>query len=285
MKNKVKNSIALVWNLMDNIGLFSYFWFFSMSGVFFGFVMGNFLPFILLPLNLWRESFATTSLYLGYILGCFIALKMYVNLIKKNELYDFDTDLFSFIRLRKLPIGTIMLLFVLGLSVRPTVAGTSIIGSIGVFTSTEMTFMTVLLIIVCSIVIEPIIRELIFRTIILRKLKSKYNIKLAIVVQGLLYGIFNLSPLYFFYGIIICFAVLWTGSLLSGIIISAAQSYSLLIRAMLDVGFGDYQLYKFGGNYALVLKTVVFIVVIFLLYKNRNNDAFDEKSTYFTEKW
>lgn len=76
--------------------------------------------------------------------------------------------------------------------------------------------------ILSNIIIVPIAEELIFRSVIFNKLKTKYSIKSSIIIQGIIFGVIHLSinriPYAIIMGIILGFIVQKTKSVYTGII-------------------------------------------------------------------
>lgn len=207
----------------------------------------------------------------GYMLGMMLALKIFRSMAR-GENY-----IAQHLKPNRLPAKTVFLLIILGLTMQPLTPGPSLGLAFGsVF---EISFFLAPLVLLGVVVLEPIIIETMFRCIICRQLKQRFSVLAAVVVQGVLYGLFSIDPLYVFYGIILLLAVLWSGILYAGIIVHGASKYYLLLNYSL---VGNPNVYAFRTNLQVVaLLALLFILALWLLFRTRRYNALDNNNPYF----
>ncbi len=119
---------------------------------------------------------------------------------------------------------------------------------------------------VCVTLFIPIFEEILFRGIILNDLKNKINVNAAIILQGVIFGIYHFNTVQSIYagifGIILGFIYIWTGSIIATIIGHITFNISGVI--IMPHLFNVYQQYTdqfgIGGG-------IIFIFIFFIYYK------------------
>lgn len=88
----------------------------------------------------------------------------------------------------------------------------------------------ILSIIPAVVIMGPIMEEIIFRGLILRELRKNLPITAAIIIQGVLFGIYHLNMLQSIYtafiGIMLGFVFAWTGSIWASIIVHVFSNFT-----------------------------------------------------------
>lgn len=141
-----------------------------------------------------------------------------------------------------------------------------------------------------AIIIGPITEEFMFRYIIVNRLKGILSSNNKIIfVQALLFGVFHFNfaqgSVAFFVGIVCMLVVLWTGNILSGIIVHAANNaLSVVLMYFGDIFVSDRNYYGMSVttlfNYGIILISLFSLVLMYIIYKNRKFDALSRKNPY-----
>lgn len=88
--------------------------------------------------------------------------------------------------------------------------------------------------------IAPFIEEVIFRGVIFRALKKNFDIAIAIVVQGLLFGLVHMNGIQVVYatliGIVCGYVVYRAGSIWSGVVIHAVNNCISCLCTYMNIG-------------------------------------------------
>ena len=148
------------------------------------------------------------------------------------------------------------------------------------------------------IVLAPIMEELIFRGIILNSISKSINIRWAIIISSLLFGIVHISPVYIIViglsAIMTAWIVIKTNSILSGIIIhfinnSLAASFYLLKRIGLLIYFQNLNLAIKWGISIFILIFSILMMIFGIIWLLRNLDLNSQRpitfiSNYFRKK-
>lgn len=132
----------------------------------------------------------------------------------------------------------------------------------------------VLLLILNAGIAAPFIEEIMFRGIIFDELERKISLKLTIIIQGLLFGLYHLNIVQGLYasvlGIFLGLSLVWTGSIWAPILIHLGNN---LFSIFLGVSGIEYMLDGLNPIVMWLISIIAVFVVLPLgmkyLYKNR----------------
>ncbi|MDQ2086926.1 type II CAAX endopeptidase family protein [Herbivorax sp. ANBcel31] len=115
-------------------------------------------------------------------------------------------------------------------------------------------------------ILFPVLEEVVFRGFIFSELKKNMNVIWAVIIQALLFGLVHLNIVQgtyaFFLGIILACVYIWTKSIWAPIIVHIVfNSYSVLANEYPQIG--EYNVFT------LVASTILVVLTILLIYKNR----------------
>jgi membrane protease YdiL (CAAX protease family) len=121
-------------------------------------------------------------------------------------------------------------------------------------------------------VLGPILEELLFRGAITKILLKKYKPAKAIILSGLIFGIFHLNPVQVVVAALVGFVFAWmyykTKSLLPGIVMHIVNNSTSVYLATKypDV---DYLNELSGDNYTLYLGIAMALMILLVLYMEK----------------
>ncbi len=119
--------------------------------------------------------------------------------------------------------------------------------------------------IACIAIVGPVLEELIFRGAITRALLARYNPTTAIILSGVIFGVFHLNPAQvvsaMLYGFLIAWMYYRTASLLPCILIHVINN-SLSVYLMLNYPNVKTMNELVGGNQTYYLLTGIFAVIL-----------------------
>jgi membrane protease YdiL (CAAX protease family) len=131
---------------------------------------------------------------------------------------------------------------------------------------------------ICVGVLAPVFEELLYRGIVLNKLRSGFSIFGAIIIQALFFGIVHMNIVQgtyaFLIGIILGYVVIWTGSLYSSIILHVViNSFSTIMSNMQikDIEY-NYLITSIGAG---VLLTVIGLRLIYVMRKDDMDEVIE----------
>lgn len=140
--------------------------------------------------------------------------------------------------------------------------------------------------ILCIALLGPILEELLFRGAITKVLLGKYSPAKAILISGLLFGIFHLNPAQIVNACFLGFFLAWlfykTRSLIPGILLHILNN-SLAVYLNLKYPEAE-ELPDLVGSTELIIYLVIFTLLFFLSLKKLNDYKIsDIKNTTITE--
>ena len=117
----------------------------------------------------------------------------------------------------------------------------------------------------------PIFEEILFRGLILNEIKDNYNIPLAIILQGLMFGVFHGNMLQFLYasflGIILGVIYIWTKSIYSCIL--CHMIFNILGSSIVPIIINSTS--KFAYLYLIIGLILVGIILINMIKESTHN--------------
>jgi membrane protease YdiL (CAAX protease family) len=126
----------------------------------------------------------------------------------------------------------------------------------------------------CVGILIPISEEILYRGILLNKLRNGFTISIAIIIQGILFGISHMNFIQGIYAFIIGaffgYIVIWTGSLLSSIIMHiVVNSMSVIISNtnQLNMGYNNMLILTLVG----IIISIISMRILYLDRKEANN--------------
>jgi membrane protease YdiL (CAAX protease family) len=126
----------------------------------------------------------------------------------------------------------------------------------------------------CVGILIPISEEILYRGILLNKLRNGFSISIAIIIQGILFGISHMNFIQGMYAFIIGaffgYIVIWTGSLLSSIIMHiVVNSMSVIISNtnQLNMGYNNMLILTLVG----IIISIISMRILYLDRKEVNN--------------
>lgn len=140
-------------------------------------------------------------------------------------------------------------------------------------------------------ILSPIIEEMMFRGVMLNKLK-RYGDKVAIITTAILFGLFHANFSQFFYavalGMIFAYVALKTGTIKYSIILHIVVN--IMGGVILPAAIGDGSNIVVAGCVGLVLLAIVIIGLVLLIKNRKNISLLDgeiklEKGTAFKTIW
>lgn len=135
--------------------------------------------------------------------------------------------------------------------------------------------------ILCIAVLGPILEELLFRGAITKILLRKYRPVKAVVISGLVFGIFHLNPAQVvsatFIGILFAWLYYRTKSLVPGILIHILNNSLFVILRMQYPGVEDGS--ELLGQTAFAAALVLFILLFFISYRKLSSYKLVETNT------
>lgn len=224
----------------------------------------------------------------GWAIGILLSLWVYRIFIGRNEDYGDGSQSLKF---KRLSSKTILLLVFLGFAKRSislyTIAAIHFISPKAVESfnnhlspTSNGNFIIILLIVV---MVGPLLEEIMFRSIVVKRLNKFFRPIGVILIQALLFGIFHLNLVQGVYsflgGIVYVLVVLWTGSLYAGIIVHASYNFFILV-----VGQINFELYSglfLIHNYFTHGMAIIIIPILWWIYKNRDHNALDKENPYY----
>ncbi|MDR5659405.1 type II CAAX endopeptidase family protein [Serpentinicella sp. ANB-PHB4] len=127
-------------------------------------------------------------------------------------------------------------------------------------------------------IVVPIIEEIIFRGLVFSELKKHLSLKVTIVIQAALFGLYHMQLIQgvytFLFGILLGLVYVWLKSIWAPIILHALLNLSSIIMV-------EYASPDFFNNYlfiSFIISVVVTVSVFTYLYKNKVEavDSFEE---------
>ncbi|GKX30617.1 hypothetical protein SH1V18_30970 [Vallitalea longa] len=128
--------------------------------------------------------------------------------------------------------------------------------------------------IICVGILSPIFEELLYRGIILNKLRTGFSVFGAVMIQAIFFGIGHMNLVQgtyaFLIGIIFGYVVIWTGSLYSSIILHITIN-------VLSAVITNVQIQNMDFNYLItiivtgVLLTIIGLRIIYAMRQNEEN--------------
>lgn len=253
--------------------------FFSIVGTYYLLCFWIPIPLINIALKVLKFNRDTLEMFFWGV-GMILTIIWICNILKikmKNLVYN---------SLKALPkFKVIMLLILLGFLLR----GTTELMSEGVsllFIKSTQRFSeqysnhigsSIFILTIISVLFAPITEEFIFRFVIMNKLKGILSkTQSIIIVQALLFAIFHfnlaLGSINFFTGIIYALVVLWTGNIISGMIVHCANNMlSIIIMYLNYKSFFCKYYYNISATvfyrYALILILIFFFVLLYFIYR------------------
>ena len=140
-------------------------------------------------------------------------------------------------------------------------------------------------------ILSPIIEEMMFRGVMLNKLR-RYGDKVAIITTAILFGLFHANFSQFFYavalGMIFAYVALKTGTIKYSIILHIVVN--IMGGVILPAAIGDGSNMVVSGCVGLVLLAIVIIGLVLLIKNRKNISLLDgeiklEKGTAFKTIW
>lgn len=140
-------------------------------------------------------------------------------------------------------------------------------------------------------ILSPIIEEMMFRGVMLNKLK-RYGDKVAIITTAILFGLFHANFSQFFYavalGMIFAYVALKTGTIKYSIILHIVVN--IMGGVILPAAIGDGSNIVVAGCVGLALLAIVIIGLVLLIKNRKNISLLDgeiklEKGTAFKTIW
>ena len=140
-------------------------------------------------------------------------------------------------------------------------------------------------------ILSPIIEEMMFRGVMLNKLR-RYGDKVAIITTAILFGLFHANFSQFFYavalGMIFAYVALKTGTIKYSIILHIVVN--IMGGVILPAAIGDGSNIVVAGCVGLVLLAIVIIGLVLLIKNRKNISLLDgeiklEKGTAFKTIW
>ena len=140
-------------------------------------------------------------------------------------------------------------------------------------------------------ILSPIIEEMMFRGVMLNKLR-RYGDKVAIITTAILFGLFHANFSQFFYavalGIVFAYVTLKTGTIKYSIILHIVVN--IMGGVILPAAIGDGSNIVVAGCVGLVLLAIVIIGLVLLIKNRKNISLLDgeiklEKGTAFKTIW
>ena len=140
-------------------------------------------------------------------------------------------------------------------------------------------------------ILSPIIEEMMFRGVMLNKLR-RYGDKVAIITTAILFGLFHANFSQFFYavalGIVFAYVALKTGTIKYSIILHIVVN--IMGGVILPAAIGDGSNIVVSGCVGLVLLAIVIIGLVLLIKNRKNISLLDgeiklEKGTAFKTIW
>ncbi|MCT4688702.1 CPBP family intramembrane glutamic endopeptidase [Vallitalea sp.] len=127
-------------------------------------------------------------------------------------------------------------------------------------------------------ILAPIFEELLYRGIVLNKLRNGFSIFGAVMIQAIFFGIGHMNLVQgtyaFLIGIILGYVVVWTGSLYSSIILHIViNSFTTIISNMQGKEIGYNYLLTFIGTG--VLLTIIGLRIIYVMSEKKENDIIE----------
>lgn len=121
----------------------------------------------------------------------------------------------------------------------------------------------------CVGILIPICEEILYRGILLNKLRDGYSVFVTIIIQSILFGISHMNVIQGMYafvlGVFFGYIVIWTGSLLSSIIMHIViNSISVIISHTDQLNMGGYSMLPFT-----VVGIIISVIGIRILYLDR----------------
>lgn len=123
---------------------------------------------------------------------------------------------------------------------------------------------------ICAGIFIPIGEEILYRGIVLNKLRNGFSIFTAIIIQAILFGISHMNVVQgvyaFVLGIVFGYVVIWTGSLYSSIILHIIiNSLSVIIANMGELNIGYNNMITFTS-----IGLLLSIIGLRILYMDRH---------------
>lgn len=212
----------------------------------------------------------------------------------------FKKDLKDYKYFKTLKVESILLLFLISYLILPTVGLLSLIGNyfvgnqvgemIGEFTkgySNNFIALTISLAILPSI-----FEEIAMRGIVLNYFKD-YNVHIAAIINGILFGIFHLNFgqfIYtFFLGIIFAYSVMYTKSIFAGVFLHFLNNFrqvSYLMNLSNAEISGEIPLPTIGELLVLIIVSVITMGIVVLIFKRikKISSYVDDKKEAFEIK-
>lgn len=132
----------------------------------------------------------------------------------------------------------------------------------------------------CFLLVGSVFKEILFRGLIFNELRDKLPVALAVIIQGLMYGLlfFNLNVPLSVYGFLgaVLFVLLyiWVKSLWAPVIAQASCQGIMYILMMT----GDSVLNKSTANPVIVISLVIIVAgMIYVMKDNKAKEAIEEK--------
>lgn len=127
-------------------------------------------------------------------------------------------------------------------------------------------------------ILAPFFEELLYRGIVLNKLRNGFGVFGAVMIQALFFGISHMNLVQgtyaFLIGIILGYVVIWTGSLYSSIILHIViNSLSTIISNIQGKNIGYNHLVTFIVTG--VLLTVIGLRIIYMMRENKENEIIE----------
>ena len=224
------------------------------------------------------EAIMVTHIPISMIVSAVVAFFIYKKMLKKKK-----RDIFEVCRFNKLSWDKVMVSLAAGMAF---VFLSTIVVNLLSMLATEtvenhegfmdgiMQGSTILLFLTIGIV-APLIEEIMFRGIIFDELEKKLSLKLTILLQGLLFGLFHMNLVQGAYasvmGIFLGLSLIWTGSIWAPILIHLGNNLFSLALSVTPLGSLAEQ-----NPYVMVALLIIAVFVVLpltfgYLYKNRVN--------------
>lgn len=127
-----------------------------------------------------------------------------------------------------------------------------------------------LLVFVSVGVVAPLIEEILFRGLVFRELEKIFDSKWAVFVQAILFGVYHLNMAQGVYttflGVVLGFALLWTGSIWAPIVIHIVNNSLSFLFSFIGQ---DSEILLFFLGSGLILVIAFFPLLMRYLYKTR----------------
>ncbi|HHT16138.1 MAG TPA: CPBP family intramembrane metalloprotease [Papillibacter sp.] len=217
---------------------------------------------------------------------------------------DRTQDVRAFLRFRPLDVGAIIMLVVFGIGINFMIGlFLALLKEISVFDSlfesydalADAVFGDNFVVTLLSVgIIGPIVEEIMFRGLVFGELRKIMPIKIALVVQAVLFGVYHLQPVQGAYaiviGLLIGFIYYRSGSLVAPIVVHiAVNSFSVVANALFsdmahEKGGGlivqtGILLFLLSGAYILVSRNFKYAIDDTLYHLSRNQPSPPEHTT------